>query len=154
MSELLIENPGRHTLRVIAATGRGILQQHQDGLLRNNKDPLEVELQVIDHRETILGLPDHWKSDVLTSIAELQEKCRAAKISLTVRAYHHVPLTFGVLIDNNHLLMALPVWDEHKERLADAGEQYTYFKRSGLNSRYFTWFQNQLAHGPQRDWSP
>ncbi len=154
----LLKSPkdGRHSLKFLAVTGRGLLANYLSELIKDFKGPLDIELQVIDPDGPYIDLmPNHWKTEVESTIQEITGIYNARPKdsgTLKVFKYEYLPCMNGDIFNEDHLILCLFGWDHKTGKLGDFKEHYFYYKRNSKTKKDFELFQSWFDHAPKSPW--
>ncbi len=153
--ELIDLSRGRHSLKLLAITGRSTMQFYLDDLIKQYKGHLDIELQVVDPTSPHVGvMPAHWGVEATSTVQEIIRLCNARPypVTLEVWKYKYLPCIVGEMINEDHLLITFFGWDHQTKRLGDFKEHYVYYNRNSTTRKFFELFQGWFDHAPKSPW--
>ncbi len=153
--ELIDLSRGRHSLKLLAITGRSTMQFFLADLIKQYEGHLDIELQVVDPTSPHLNvMPKLWASEPATTVQEIIELWNARKYQGTLKVwkYKYLPCIGGEIINEEHLLITFFGWDDKTKKLGDFQEHYVYHARDSKTGRKaFELYESWFEHAPKEN---
>lgn len=158
--EIIAKKSTQRTIKIeiMAFTGGTFATAFLRDAIRLNPHKLNIVLRAIDFTQANIELfPGHWEREEADTVERLKVLC-AGKADLEIWHYPSFPFLLGVAIDDSHLLITFPSWDQRTGKLADKSLEYRYFSRNSGSEYLFDLFENwarqpgqELHYAGQRD---
>lgn len=142
--DIITKRSSQRTIKIeiLAFTGGTFTTGLLRDLVHLNPRKLNIVLRTIDFSRANKDMfPSHWEQEAAETVSRLTELC-TDKANLQIWHYPAFPFILGLNIDDSHLIITFPYWDQHTGRLADKSLEYRYYRRTPGSEYLFDTFEN------------
>lgn len=151
--EIVSRDRQKTSIKIMAATGGTTLATILPPIKESSRaQKLEVTIGILDpdtpYKEWI---PPHWPLEIKTSIMRLKTDFGDNRTSINTFLFQILPVTHGLLINDDHLFLGFYSWSAEKCQLGGAELPHRYYQRSKPEHKYyFDLFDSWFQHCPRR----
>lgn len=155
IKEIVSRDKQTTSVKTIAATGGTTLATLLPSIkLASPAKKIEIEIGILDPDTPYKKwIPPHWPSESKANIERLRTEFHDSRTSVSTFLFEILPVTHGLLINDEHLFLGFYNWIKGEEKCQLSGAQlphYYYHRSKPEHAYYFDLFESWFRYCPRK----